>query len=171
MEREPLIEFQPIAVPGQFWVQGPVIAGMIAIIPAFLGFVLTNMVMQPVGPPDVIVGVIFYVISFVGILGLVWLKAFVEPERSRYTIYEDSIEYESGLWNRSRRTIAINHVVDVQLTEGIFQQRVQAGTVTLLIQQMQIDDHGAVSPLRFTLQNIPHPQEIYELLRSLALKP
>lgn len=40
-----------------------------------------------------------------------------------------------------------------------------------LIQQMQIDDHGAVSPLRFTLQNIPHPQEIYELLRSLALKP
>lgn len=157
-----------MVVPAQFPVFGSLVAGFLAIFPGFLTFVISNMIagrFEPVlGPAFVAYG-----LGFIVILALVGLRAFYQPGVTTYAIYPDRIEVEVGLLNRRRRTVFLDRIIDVQLTEGILQRTVGAGSVTLVTQQLVGQGDGRLSSRTFLLINVPDPVGVYELIRSLAL--
>jgi hypothetical protein len=73
--------------------------------------------------------------------------------------------------NRYRRTIVLNQIIDVQLSEGIFQQQKGVGTITIITERLVIGEKGKLGNLSISLINIPEPRETYDLIRSLAIKP
>lgn len=175
MEPAPLREIKPVVIPAQFFVWGPLMAGFISIFPGFFTFVLSNMIgmilLDRIGSgPVVVYGVAAYALSFAVTLALLWVKFFQEPARTTYAVYADRVEYDEGLWNRRRRTVVFDQVIDVELTEGVLQQTQAAGTVTLVTQQLVSGQEGQLSNRRFSLVNVPQPREMYELMRSLALR-
>jgi uncharacterized membrane protein YdbT with pleckstrin-like domain len=173
VEGTPIRQINPVVVPAQYFVWGPIIAGFISIFPGFFTFVVSQMVGNPFEQlrrgPDPTYGVAVFLLAFVVCMSLLWMKFFKEPERTTYSIYPDRIEYDEGLWNRHRRTVVFDQVIDVELTEGVLQQTREAGTVTLVTQQLVSGQDGKLSNRRIALQNVPHPREVYELVRSLAL--
>ena len=174
MENTPIREIKPVVVPAQYFVWGPLIAGFISLFPGFFTFVISQMVGDPFERlgrgPDPTYGLVVFGLSFVVCMGLLWVKCFKEPERTTYSIFPDRVEYDEGLLNRHRRTLVFDQVIDVELTEGVLQQTQQAGTVTLVTQQLVSGQDGKLSNRRIALTNVPQPREVYELVRSLALK-
>jgi len=169
VEITPIREIKPVVVPVQYFVCGPFIAGFISLFAGFFVFVISNMISQQF-TPVVGYGVAAFVISFIICMVLIGIKAFIEPSRTTYTIYPDRVEFYEGLWNRSQRTLVFDQVIDVELTEGVLQQTQGAGTVTLVTQQLVSEGEGTLSNRRIALSNVPQPSEVYELIRSLALK-
>ncbi len=174
----PVREIKPVVVPAQYFVWGPLISGFISVFPAMFVFVISNMISMATGDPFqrvnqgplVWYGVAVYVISFIVCMVLIGIKVYNEPSRTTYTIFPNRVEYYEGLWNRHRRTLVFDQVIDVELTEGVLQQTQGAGTVTLITQQLVSQGEGQLSNRRIALKNVPQPKEIYELIRSLALK-
>jgi uncharacterized membrane protein YdbT with pleckstrin-like domain len=170
----PIREIKPVVVPAQFFVFGPLIAGFLSIFPGVFTFIISQMIGDPFERmrqgPDPTYGLIVFGLSFVVCMWLAWLKCFKEPERTKYSIFPDRVEYDEGLLNRQRRTVIFDQVMDVELTEGVLQQSRQAGTVTLVTQQLVSGQDGRLSNRRIALSNVPEPREVYELVRSLALK-
>lgn len=173
MQDDPIREIRPVVVPAHFFVAGLPIAGFISLFPGFFAFVLSNIVNaitgDPFDGPIIGVGLGAYVVSVVICLALMWVKVFVEPGRTRYAIYSDRIEYDEGLWNRHRRTLVFDQVIDVHLTEGVLQQTRGAGTVTVVTQQLISRGEGGLTNRRIALRNLPEPRDAYDLIRSLAL--
>jgi hypothetical protein len=99
---EPIRVIRPVVVPVQFFVWGPIIAGFLALFPTsgFLTFGIGN-------------GPVVFGLAFAVILGLIGLKAFYEPALTSYAIYPDRIEFEEGLFNRQRRTVLLDKIIDV----------------------------------------------------------
>jgi uncharacterized membrane protein YdbT with pleckstrin-like domain len=170
MESPPIREIKPVVVPAQFFVWGPLIAGFISLFPGFFTFVISQMFGEPFQGPDPTYGLIAFGLAFVVCMGFLWVRCFKEPERTVYAIFPDRVEYDEGLLNRHRRTVVFDQVMDVELTEGVLQQTRQAGTVTLVTQQLVSGQDGRLSNRRIALTNVPQPREVYELVRSLALK-
>ncbi len=178
MESTPIREVKPVVVPAQYFVWGPIIAGFISIFPGFFTFVISNMIrgfsgdlFEAIGRgPIFSVGIVVYLVSFVICMALLWVKMFQEPGRTTYSIFSDRVEYNEGLWNRHRRTLVFDQVIDVELAEGVLQQTQGAGTVTLVTQQLVSAGEGKLSNRRIALSNVPQPKEVYDLIRSLALK-
>lgn len=173
MESPPVRTIKPVVVPAQFYVFGPLIAGFISFFPGFFAFVVSQIggvSFARGGGPDPTVGLVVFAISFAACMVLLWVKCFKEPERTTYTISPDRVEYDEGLWNRHRRTVILDQVIDVELTEGVLQQTRDAGTVTLVTQQLVSDEGGKLSNRRIELRNVPQPRAVYELVRALALK-
>jgi uncharacterized membrane protein YdbT with pleckstrin-like domain len=182
VEIAPIREIKPVIVPAQYFVWGPLFAGFISTFPGVFTLVISNMigimiVMSSGNPfermshgPVLVYGVLAFLLSFVVYMALLWIKAFKEPGRTTYAIFSDRVEYDEGLWNRHRRAVVFDKVIDVELTEGVLQQSRGAGTVTLVTQQLVSGQDGRLSIRRIALQNVPQPREVYELVRSLALK-
>lgn len=170
MNDKPVREIQPVVVPAQYYVWGPLVSAFAAIFPGFFVFVISNMIIRQF-EPVVSYGLVVFVLAFIGFMVLAAIKVFREPSHTVYTIYPDRLEYSEGLWNRHRRTLVFDQVIDVQLTEGLLQQTQGAGTITLVTQQLVSHGEGKLSNRRISLSNVPQPQEVYELLRNLALKP
>ena len=63
----------------------------------------------------------------------------------------------------------LDTIIDVQLTEGVLQRTVGAGSITLVSQQVVSTGEGVFSNRTFRLGNVPDPGGAYELIRSLAL--
>jgi uncharacterized membrane protein YdbT with pleckstrin-like domain len=176
---EPIRVVRPVVVPAQFLVVGPLVAGFLALFPGFFTLVLSNIIasftlvlgdrmagrFEPVLGPALVV----FALAFVAILALFGLKVFCEPGRTSYAIYPDRIEFEEGLLNRQRRTVLLDKIIDVQLTEGVLQRTAGAGTITLVTQQLVSEGEGRLSNRTFRLGNVPDPGGLYELVRSLAL--
>ena len=174
MESKSVREFKPVVVPAQYYVFGPIVAGFLSIFPGFFIFVISNIIGGIFGDirggPIVIFGVLAYLTSFVICMGLFWVKAFQEPSRTTYQIFPDRIEYSEGLWNRHERTLVFDQVIDVTLSEGVLQQTQKAGTVSLVTQQLVSRGEGKLANRTIQLRNVSPPKEIYDLIRSLALK-
>ena len=174
LENTPIRGVKPVVVPAQYFVWGPLIAGFVSFFPGFFTFVVSQMVGDPFEYSgrgfDPTYGLVAFALSFVVCMGLLWMKCFVEPERTTFGIFSDRVEYDEGLWNRHRRTVVFDQVIDVELTEGVLQQTRQAGTVTLVTQQLVSGRDGKLSNRRIALRNVPQPHEVYELVRSLALR-
>ena len=159
---------RPVVVPAQFLVFGPILAGFLAIFPGFFTFVVSNMIaggFEPLVGPALAV----FAVAFVAILALFGLKVFYEPGLTSYAIYPDRIEFEEGLLNRQRRTVLLDRIIDVQLTEGVLQRAAGAGTVGLVTQGLVSQDEGRLTNRTFHMSNVPDPGGVYELVRSLAL--
>lgn len=173
MESTPVRTIKPVVVPAQFFVFGPVIAGFVSIFPGFLAFIVSQIggiSFAPGRGPDPTVGLVVFAISFAVWMAVLGVKCFKEPERTTYSIYPDRVESDEGLWTRHRRTVVLDQVIDVELTEGVLQQTSGAGTVTLVTQQMVSDQSGKLANRAVALRNVPQPRAVYELIRSLALK-
>jgi uncharacterized membrane protein YdbT with pleckstrin-like domain len=178
VESTPIREIKPVVVPTQYFVWAPFMAAFISIFPGFFTFVISNMISMSSGNaseridrgPVVVYGVVVFLLSFVVCMALLWVKFFQEPGRTTYTIFQDRVEYYEGLWNRHRRTLVFDQVIDVELDEGVLQQTQGAGTVTLVTQQLVSEGEGKLSNRRIALTNVPQPKEVYDLIRSLALK-
>ncbi len=166
-EEEPLREVQPLVVPMQYLVFGPLAAGFISIFPGMFAFIISNMIAQSFDPV-IRYGLIIYLISFALVMYLLYLKAFKEPEKTTYRIFENKLEYYEGFFNRHQRTVVFDQVIDVLLTEGVFQQTKSAGSVTLVTQQLVSSGDGKLSNRSVVLKNVPKPQEVYDLIRDLA---
>ena len=165
---EPIRLIRRMVVPAQFIVGGPIAACFLAIFPGFFTFVISNMIAMSFEPrfgP----GLVVFGLSFAVILGLLGLKAFYEPGLTTYAIYPDRIEFEEGLLNRQRRTVLLDKIIDVRLTEGILQRTAGAGSISLVTQQLATQGDGRLSNRIYQLNNVPDPGGVYELVRSLAL--
>lgn len=166
---DPLHEFRPVAVPAQFYVFGPLLAGFLAFVPSFIMFVFSNIVLGARDPVFAFALLVF-IPAFGGVLWLMAQKTFKEPTVTRYAVYADRVETEEGLWNKHRRTVLFDQVVDIELTEGVLQQTVGAGTVTLVMRQLFSGGEGPLLNRRISLTNLPEPRKVYDLLRNLALR-
>ena len=173
MESTPVRTIKPVVVPAQYFVFGPLIVGFLSIFPGFFAFIVSQIGGDSFARgrgPDPTIGLMVFAISFAAGMAVLGVKCFKEPERTTYSIYPDRVEYDEGLWNRHRRTVILDQVIDVELTEGVLQQTCGAGTVTLVTQQLVSDQGGKLANRRVALQNVPQPRAVYELVRSLALK-
>lgn len=175
MDDQPIREIRPVVVPAQFFCWGVGGAALIALFPGFATFVVSNMIAGMAGGPSfggpvIIYGMIAYLLSFVVALYLIHLKMFKELERTRYSVFEDRIEYDEGFLTRNRRTLVFDQVIDVHLVEGLLQQTKGVGTVTLVTQQLVSSGEATLSNRRISLHNVPDPKEVYDLIRSLALQ-
>ena len=166
-KEKPLRVVQPVVVPMQYFVFGPLAAGFVSIFPGMFAFIISNMIAQSFDPV-VRYGLIVYVISFLVVMYLLYLKFFKEPGKTRYRIFKNKLEYYEGFLNRQQRTVVFDQVIDVLLAEGVFQQAKSAGSVTLITQQLVSSGDGRLSNRSVVLKNIPNPQEIYDLMRDLA---
>ncbi len=174
MEQTPVMEVRPVVVPAQFFVGGPLAAGLFALFPGMFVFVGSNIIAAIAGRdmfdgPFVWPGLIAYVLGFAVALYLAYLKMFQEPLRTSYTVFKDRLEYDEGFLTRHRRTLVFDQVIDVHLTEGILQQTKGAGTVVLVTQQLVSSGEAHLSNRQIALRNVPEPRKVYDLVRSLAL--
>ncbi len=167
-KEEPIREVQPVVVPMQYLVFAPLAAGFISLFPGGFAFVISNMIAQSFDPV-IVYGLVAYGISFAIVMYLLYLKAFKEPGKTRYRIFENRLEYYEGFLNRQQRTVVFDQVIDVLLSEGIFQQGKSAGSITIITQQLVSSGQGKLSNRSAVLKNVPHPQEVYDLIRGLAI--
>jgi uncharacterized membrane protein YdbT with pleckstrin-like domain len=174
MSDAPLRVVKPVVVPTQYFLFGTLIAGFLSIFPGVFTFIGSQMIGDPFGRmergPDPTYGLIAFGLSFVVIMGLLYAKYFLEPQHTTYTVYPDRVEYDEGFFNRQRRTLFLDQVLDVEMTEGVLQQSHRVGTVTLVTQQLFSDGQGRIGNRRISLTNVPQPHEVYELVRSLVLQ-
>jgi uncharacterized membrane protein YdbT with pleckstrin-like domain len=164
----PIRVIRPVVVPAQFLVWGPIVAGFLAFFPGVFTFVISNMLAMRFSP-SFGPGFFAYNLAFAVILVLIALKVFYQPRLTTYAIYPDRIEFEEGLLNRQRRTVLLDKITDVQLSEGVLQRTAGAGSITLVTDQLVSFDQGRLLNRTFQLTNVPDPGEVYELIRSLAL--
>ena len=178
MTSTPIRQVKPKFIPAQFFVWGPLLAAFVSIFPGFFAFVISNLIhgFTNTNPfnggqgPITEIGLTVYFVSFVICIVLHWIQLSQAPSRTTYTIFQDRIEYDEGLWNRHQRTQLFDQVIDVELAEGVLQQTQGAGTVTLVTQQLISAGEGRLSNRRITLRNVPQPKDIYDLVRSLAMQ-
>ena len=171
MDEKPIRELKPVVVPAQFFVWGPLLATAISLFTSFMSKGVGMMFgVDPFGSSSSTLQVVVFVLAFIACIAFIGAKVFYEPTFTTYTILADRVEYFEGLWNRHRRTLVFDQVIDVELTEGVLQQTRGAGTVTLVTQQLVSQGEGQLSNRRIALKNVPQPKEVYELIRSLALK-
>jgi uncharacterized membrane protein YdbT with pleckstrin-like domain len=164
----PIRVIQPVIVPAQFLVWGPIVAGFLAFFPGVFTFVISNILAMQFSPtfgP----GLVAFGLAFAVILGLIGLTMFSGPRLTSYAIYPDRIEFAEGLWSRRRRTVLLDKITDVQLSEGVLQRTAGAGTIMLVTDQLVSFDQGRLLNRTFRLSNVPDPGGVYELIRSLAL--
>jgi len=164
---QPIHEIQPVVVPAQYFIFGPLCSAFISLIPGMFAFVISNIVAGSFSPTTHI-GLIVYILSFGIAMYLLYLKCFKEPEKTTYRIFKNKLEYYEGFLNRQQRTVVFDQVIDVQLTEGLLQQTKSAGSITLITQQLVSSGEGKLSNRSVVLKNVPKPQEVYDLVRDLA---
>jgi hypothetical protein len=174
VDEKPIREIQPVVVPAQFYVWGPLLSGLVALLPGLLvGVSVLSFSEIPNAEDPLLPGVYqwgltwaaggaAFALTFVAVLILFGIHEFYGPGRTSYRIFPDRIEYCEGVWVRSRGTLRLDRVSDVELTEGLLQQTRGAGTVSLFT------GHGEERKLLRHLGNVPRPKEVYDLLRSLA---
>ena len=174
MEDKPLMEIRPVVVPTRFLIAGPLLGAVVALFPGVFAFVISNLISAVAGGGDfdgpmVVFGLIGYILGFAAALVLFYLKTFKEPLRTCYKVYTDRLEYDEGFLTRHRRTLVFDQVIDVQLTEGLLQQSKNAGTITLVTQQLVSSGEAQLSNRQIALRDVPNPREAYDLIRSVAL--
>lgn len=160
---------KPVVVPAQYLILAPLISCFVALFPGFFAFVISNMILRQFDPVFQY-GLVVYVVAFVVCMVLIGFRTFNEPSWTTYTVFPDRLEYEEGWWNHQRRTLVFSQIIDVELTEGVLQQTQGAGTITLTTQQLVSAGEGQLSNRKIAFTNVPQPKEVYDLVRSLALK-
>jgi len=85
---QPIQEIQPVVVPAQYYVFGPLASAFISIFPGMFAFVISNMIASSFDP-IIHFGLIVYVLSFVAAMSLLYLKCFKEPQKTAYRIFEN----------------------------------------------------------------------------------
>jgi uncharacterized membrane protein YdbT with pleckstrin-like domain len=176
VDEKPLCDIQPVVVPARYFVWAPLLSGLAALFPAFVvGLVMLFASEVPNAEDPLLPGVYQWgltlnfaaavaAVAFLVSMVLLGISDFHGPGRTCYRIFPDRLDYCEGLWVRSHGTLRFDQVSDVQLTEGFLQQTRGAGTITFFTGE------GDGKKFLRQLTNIPRPQEVYDLLRSLVLQ-
>ncbi len=183
MNDQPIREIKPVIVPAQFFVAGPIRAGLLALGAAMLVGLIVALATLSVGiNGDLTVrswGLVFtfggatYALAFTAGMVLIGLWVFKEPGQTTYTIFPDHVECCEGLWVRSRRTLPFDQVIGAELTEGTLQRTRGAGTVILVTRgtggKADQQEPATGGESRVVLGNVPHARDVYALIRWLVL--
>ena len=172
-----------MVVPAQFLVWGILFTGTVALLPSLLVYNVTTEHREFMkrwnkdAPADLREtpgtfpwGTAVFVGLFTVGCSLATAKFLIEPKYTEYKVFSDRVEFSEGLLNRIQRTVVFDQVLDVHLTEGVLQQTKGVGSVTLVSNQLVSAGKGHLTNLSFDMWNVPEPQQVYELIRSLALK-
>lgn len=174
MDEKAVREIKPVVVSAEFYIYGPFISGVLSLLPAFIVGTIAMKISDiphdyletPGGPLMVhqwalVFGyaLVAYILAFIITLGFIGITIYKKPSQTLYTIFPDRIECCEGLWVKTRRTLAFDQCTDVEMSRGVLQQMYGAGTITLVTKQGRIP-----------LNNLPEPNELYDLIRSFVLK-
>jgi hypothetical protein len=172
MSESPLRIIRPLAVPAQFFV-----VCLWSLLFMGLSALLARMLWEGIekGPFHPIALVFFPLALSLGAAGLLFLplgagQFLIEPRYTVYKVFPDRVEYYGGFFNRTQRRVAFDQEITVRLNRGLLQRAAGVGTVTLLTWQLVPGHDGQLTKGRFALAiwNVPEPQQVYDLIRSLV---
>jgi hypothetical protein len=173
VDEKPLREIQPVVIPAAYYFWGPFLSGLLALPLGLVVGLAVLFLSETPNPEDPLLSVYQWglslgsgaavaVFTFVVTIVLIGINDFYGPGRTSYRLFPDRIEYCEGLWVRSQGTLRLDQVTDAELVEGLLQRTRGAGTIRLFTAR------GKEKQFLRELVNIPRPQEVYDLLRSLA---
>jgi membrane protein YdbS with pleckstrin-like domain len=186
VDDKPIREIKPVVIPAQFLVGGALASASLALIPGLVvGFIVLSATKIP-HPDDAYMpgtyqwglavgaGLAAFGFTFAVSMVLMGISAFKGPGCTTYTIFPDRIECCEGVWVRTRRHVALDRVQGVEAAEGILQQTRGAGTIIVFAREegssedQEVPTSGNVK--RIELVNVAHPNEVYELIRTLVMQ-
>lgn len=129
-----------------------------ALVAVALGVALTRVRWTPDVPPSVP-----HWVPLLPALLLLWpLKRHLRNRTIKTTILDSQLKHESGLLNKTTRTIMLPRVQDVTVHQRLGQRIFAVGDVS-------IETAGEAS--RLTLFQIDHPHEVADLVNARSQKP
>jgi hypothetical protein len=161
MSESPLRVIRPLVVPAQFFVvclQCLLLTGLCALMVAILWEKnLFALLFVPLG------GLSLALLPFAAV------RFLLHPRYAEYKVFPDRVEYYEGFFIRRFRTVAFDQEMDVRLEEGFLQRAKGVGTVRLVTRVLVPGQDGQPVPTRnsIAMWNVPEPQQVYELIRSL----
>ncbi len=174
MSEGPLLVVRPVPVLRQFWLVGGIHSAGIALFVGFLALVVLKLgadaATGSTGETNLPFALNWAAVAFgVAFLAL-WVfhyKKFVRDRaETTYTIYADRIEAARGASARPRLTVPLDRVVDVHATAGPLLRPVGLATITVVADQPP-GRSGPRGRLWVPFPNVPKPDEVCELIRSL----
>ena len=106
----------------------------------------------------------------VALLPVAAVRFLLDLRYTEYKVFPDRVEYYGGFFIRRLRTVAFDQEIDVRLEEGFLQRAKGVGTVRLVTCELVPGQDGQPTPTRrsFAMWNVPEPQQVYDLIRSLV---
>ena len=102
-------------------------------------------------------------VAWLSPLLLLWpLKCHILNRRTRITILEDKLRFDTGFLSKTTRTILISRIQDLTVHQRVGQRIFGVG-------DLSIETAGETS--RLTIPEIDRPQEVADLINELARKP
>ncbi|WP_404308958.1 PH domain-containing protein [Neorhodopirellula lusitana] len=168
MDGELIETVSPKPVPAALFVAAPFLAGFLSFFPGMFAFVISNMFRGAMNPsamshrgPVLVFGLVAFVVSFAALMAYFAARCFVGPSRTFYRIYSDRIEFEEGLFATQKRTLLFDKVIDVSVRQGVLQQTVGVGTVSLVTQQLVSRGEGKLANRTIQIADVPNSNEVY----------
>ncbi len=106
-------------------------------------------------------------VAFLGLWSLHYAKLIVDRSRTAYHIHADRVEVRRDGSNRPAAVIPLDRVVAVRSWTGPLLRSQGLATLTLVVEEPTAP-HGPVRHVFHPLPNIPEPDSVAELIRSLT---
>ncbi len=87
-------------------------------------------------------------------------------DRMEYRFYPDRLEYYEGFFTVQEKTIHYRNVTEVNLSRGVFQKKVNLGTLVLSTPATGAGTGSTRSGI--TVVDIPDPQDVYQQVKDLV---
>jgi hypothetical protein len=161
---------RPLVVPTQFFVWGVLVPGLFAAVGLLIVYSL-YLADATIGLVPIVALVLFLIAVAVVFFPVASAaRSLLDPHNTEYKVFPDRVESYGGFFIRTQRTVALDHVIDVRLSESLLQRRVGVGTVTLVMSELVTGQNGQPTRARrhFAMWNVPEPQQVYDLVRLLV---
>ena len=117
--------------------------------------------MSPI--PFIVIGVI----TLVGLPIIYNYRRKKNYENTEYKVFKDRIDYYEGFFTIKRRTVYFANIAEVSMTEKLYQQKRNLGTILLSTPAMAaMKGHSA----GIKLQDIKSPEKMYKKIKEMVAK-
>ena len=111
--------------------------------------------------------IVVAIISLVGLPVLYNIRRKKNHENTEYKIFKDRIEYHEGFFTIKRRTVYFENIAELSMTEKLYQQKRNLGTILLSTPAMAAMK-GHSSGIK--LNDIESPEKMYNKLKDMVAK-
>jgi hypothetical protein len=167
MSESPLQIIRPVVVPAQFFVFGLLYPGLVVAPLLLLLWLNWGSGPSVLGVLAAIMGLLTAVLAVFSVAAAA-VRFLIEPRYAEYKVFSDRVEYQGGFFIRRLRTVTFDQEMDVRLEEGLLQRAKRVGTVKLVTSELVSGQDGQLTKNRFAMWNVPEPQQVYDLIRSLV---